>query len=131
MSAQISRPIGVLAFASVLLASGAVAVPDTAFAADCLAAPNSSTPPNGHWYYRTDRASQKKCWYLGTVNQQLAHESASVTGTVSSLQPEEPTAPNSLASFREFMRQQKGGALSDQDVQKLYAEFLEWNRRAN
>jgi hypothetical protein len=29
------------------------------------------------------------------------------------------------------MAQHGGARLSDQDVEKLYAEFLEWNRRVN
>jgi hypothetical protein len=63
MPVQILRPFGALAFASVLLASGlAVGVPaNTALAVDCLTAPNSSAPPNSHWYYRTDRTQQRKC----------------------------------------------------------------------
>ncbi|HXW23736.1 MAG TPA: hypothetical protein VEK73_03230 [Xanthobacteraceae bacterium] len=32
---------------------------------DCLAAPNAGAPPGNHWYYRLDRASHRKCWYLG------------------------------------------------------------------
>jgi hypothetical protein len=32
---------------------------------ECLEAPNGPTPPGGHWYYRTDHAKQRKCWYLG------------------------------------------------------------------
>src|SRR4051812_38676107 len=35
---------------------------------DCVAAPGSSTPQGSHWYYRTDRATQRKCWYLGSQN---------------------------------------------------------------
>jgi hypothetical protein len=38
--------------------------------------------------------------------------------------------PYSLADFKNFMAQRGGGKLSDQDVEKLYAEFLEWRRRA-
>jgi hypothetical protein len=30
---------------------------------DCLRAPNQ-TSAGGHWYYRIDRQSQRKCWYL-------------------------------------------------------------------
>jgi hypothetical protein len=37
----------------------------------------------------------------------------------------------SLASFKEFMAQHGGANLSDEDVKKLYAEFLEWSRANN
>ena len=31
---------------------------------DCLAGPNRPPAPGGHWYYRLDRAADRKCWYL-------------------------------------------------------------------
>jgi len=132
MSAQIPRPIRIFAFASVLLAWGAVAIPNRAFAADCLTAPGSPTPPNGHWYYRTDRAQQRKCWFLRTDNQDSGDSSAAVTGAAPSDNQAQSAAPapNSLASFKQFMTQRTGAALSNHDVERLYAEFLEWNRRA-
>src|SRR5262252_2665714 len=34
-------------------------------AAECLAAPNAQSPQGQHWYYRLDRATHRKCWYLG------------------------------------------------------------------
>ncbi len=30
----------------------------------CLAAPNAPAPAGSHWFYHTDQASQRKCWYL-------------------------------------------------------------------
>jgi hypothetical protein len=35
----------------------------------CLLAPNTPSPQGSHWYYRTDRNSQKKCWHLRTNGQ--------------------------------------------------------------
>src|SRR6266849_5817086 len=69
MSAQL-RPIGTIAFASAFLTSVlGVSVPaNIAFAVDCLTAPNSAAPPNSHWYYRTDRTQERKCWHLRTDN---------------------------------------------------------------
>src|ERR1700747_135683 len=34
---------------------------------DCIAAPNSASPPGKHWYYRLDWATKRKCWYVGPV----------------------------------------------------------------
>jgi hypothetical protein len=31
---------------------------------DCLSEPNHETSAGGHWYYRSDRQSHRKCWYL-------------------------------------------------------------------
>lgn len=79
MSAQL-RPIGTIAFASAFLASGlAVSVPaNIAFATDCLTAPNSTAPPNSHWYYRTDRTQERKCRHLGTANGPSEHGAAQI-----------------------------------------------------
>jgi hypothetical protein len=32
---------------------------------DCLVAPNAGAPPGSHWYYRFDRVTHRKCWYVG------------------------------------------------------------------
>jgi hypothetical protein len=37
---------------------------DAAPVDDCLAAPNSPSPPGRHWYYKLDWDTQRKCWYL-------------------------------------------------------------------
>ena len=42
----------------------------------------------------------------------------------------EPAGQVSLPSFKEFMAQQPHANMSEQDLEKLYAQFLEWNRRA-
>ena len=41
----------------------------TARAEDCLAAPNSPAREGTRWYYRLDRASQRKCWYMRASDQ--------------------------------------------------------------
>jgi hypothetical protein len=111
MSARIRRPIGSIAFVSALLASGlGVSVPaNTARAVDCLTAPDSSAPQNSHWYYRIDRAQQRKCWYLRAADQ--------------------PSQQGAVQSTREASMAHHIANLSDKDVEKLYAEFLEWSRR--
>jgi hypothetical protein len=135
MSAQIPRPIGTMAFASALLVSGlAVGVPaNSAFAVDCLTAPNSSAPPNSHWYYRTDRTQQRKCWYLRDDNEVSEHRAVPTASEAQTTKPSQSVSAAgsySFASFKDFMVKHEGAKLSDQEVKKLYVEFLEWNRGA-
>ncbi len=33
-------------------------------APDCLAAPKDAAPQGQHWYYRLERTTKRKCWYL-------------------------------------------------------------------
>jgi hypothetical protein len=37
--------------------------------------------------------------------------------------------PYAGPGFKDFVAQRGGAKLSDEDVEKLYAEFLEWKRR--
>jgi len=135
MSAQIWRPIGSIGFVSALLVSNlsvSVAV-NTARAADCLAAPNSPAPDNRRWYYRTDRMQERKCWHLGAANQppqQGAAQTAGEAALAKSSQSVPAAGPYSLASFKAFILHERGTNLSDEDVEKLYAKFLEWRSHA-
>jgi len=49
-----------------MLSSGAAQA-----AEECLAAPNAQPDQTRHWYYRIDRVSQRKCWYLGPAGAKL------------------------------------------------------------
>ena len=129
MSARIRTRLGSIVIVSGLLATAAGA----AHAADCLAAPNSAAPKNSHWYYRIDRAQQRKCWHLGVADQPV-QQAAVQTARAAAAPPAKPSpsspAPRrySLESFKDFMAQRGNSNLSDGDVEKLYAEFLEWSR---
>jgi hypothetical protein len=63
-----------------LLVSAAVfGAPDTASADNCLTAPNSSAPQGSHWYYRVDRANQRKCWYFRVPGEPAPQATAQAT----------------------------------------------------
>jgi hypothetical protein len=133
MSAQF-RPIATIAFASSLLASGlGLSVPaNIALAVDCLTAPNSPAPANSHWYYRTDRKQDRKCWYLRT-DSGSSEQGAAQTAREAPTKPSQSVAasgPYAGPGFKDFVAQHAGAKPSEQDVEKLYAEFLEWKRRA-
>lgn len=57
---------GVAIIAAVTTSLCAVSIPSGAARAaeNCLSAPQGAAPAGSHWRYRTDRASQRKCWYL-------------------------------------------------------------------
>jgi hypothetical protein len=132
MSGLNPRPVGSIAFVVVLVlcgfSVGAAARPSRA--ADCLAAPNGPAPQGNHWYYHTDRATQRKCWALRVTGSQ-PQQVVARAGNESPPPSPPPSAPaldrRSFASFKEFMAQHGGANLSERDIEKLYAEFLEWN----
>ena len=88
MLGQVPRAFASIALVATLLISGigVMAPSTTARADDCLAAPNSPAPQGSYWYYRLDRATQRKCWYTrapGQPAQQLA--APATTGPAASL----------------------------------------------
>jgi hypothetical protein len=52
-------------------ATGAAPAHAAAAAEACHAAPKGTAPAGSHWYYRIDRAHQRKCWYLGAAGQKV------------------------------------------------------------
>jgi hypothetical protein len=71
-----TRPIGSIVssvFTAVLVAFAGAILPGTPASAtdDCVAAPKSPPPQGKHWYYRTDREKQRKCWYLAPQGQHV------------------------------------------------------------
>ena len=60
-------------------------------AATCLDAPKSAPPAGQHWYYQTDRALKRKCWYLASKDGAKPSVAAPVE---TQAQPaDEPAAP--------------------------------------
>jgi hypothetical protein len=81
MSGQIPRSMGSIALVATLLvwivSFGAPTI--TAHADDCLAEPNSAAPAGSHWHYHTDRATQRKCWYIRATDQPAQPAAAQAT----------------------------------------------------
>jgi hypothetical protein len=71
MSRPIPRALALSALIPTLFMSGVgLAVPATTGRADdCLAAPNSAAPQGSHWFYKLDRATKRKCWYVRAPSQ--------------------------------------------------------------
>ena len=65
--------------ATLLISVGVTVPPTTAGADDCLTAPNSAAPQGSHWYYRLDRATQRKCWYVRAPGQPAQQVAAPAT----------------------------------------------------
>jgi hypothetical protein len=38
---------------------------------ECQSRPGASTPRGSHWFYRLERPSGRRCWYLGPANQKM------------------------------------------------------------
>ncbi|OAF09813.1 hypothetical protein AYJ54_11435 [Bradyrhizobium centrolobii] len=85
---------------------------------DCLASPKATAPQGQHWYYRLDRASKRKCWYLRAEG-----DKGTQTSTVQNTQnatrtaDAEPLAPHPVQDARaEYVAPQGGTAPSPPNV---------------
>jgi hypothetical protein len=87
----------------------------TAATADCLATPDRAPQDGQHWYFRTDRQTNQKCWYL-------REHDVTTTGSVAGgprVAPDAVQRPEMSAStesaqkalFRDFLRwyKERGG----------------------
>jgi hypothetical protein len=93
-----SSPAAWIAVGAALLVSEIVVGPPIGSArADdsCATAPGTAPPGGQHWYYRTDRVKNRKCWYLhATVPSNAAAEP---TGAPSEAAPPESLLPAATA----------------------------------
>lgn len=57
---------GCVSIFSISPLAAAPAEPESAAkpADECLAAPKATTPAGAHWYYRIEKGTRRKCWYL-------------------------------------------------------------------
>ena len=86
---------------AVTLAVGAANAAD-----DCVTAPSGDAPQGSHWYYRTNRATNTKCWYLGQNGAvRPAHAARNAVETVGHAAPATQAgaapAPSSEAANRD------------------------------
>jgi hypothetical protein len=92
-----SRQASILsAIATLALSLGALAptAVGTAYAAGtCNAAPKPTAPAGSHWYYRTDRAAGRKCWYLAAEGSKGRIAAPRVAATPDTDADAEPAAP--------------------------------------
>jgi hypothetical protein len=71
MSRKNIAVIAPAAVAGLLVIYGIVLSSNPAFAVDeCLAAPNAPAPAGSHWYYRLERSTEHKCWYVREQRQE-------------------------------------------------------------
>ncbi len=98
-----------IAFAAPLLVFGVgIGVPaSTARADDCLAAPNSAAPKGSHWYYHTDRAKGRKCWFLRALPGTQA-DAVKKPAAVGSAPPLPPLKPQPASASSAITREPAG-----------------------
>ena len=96
-------------------------------AIECITEPNREPPEGGHWYYRVDRATNRKCWFLAKLTTtpaaaQTRPTLARLTGARVSPQQREPSTSGQTG--QSSMRK-----LSESEQEVLFLEFLRWKEQ--
>lgn len=83
--------------ASAVLTASAIAAPAEsqaeAPANDCLTAPKGETPKGSHWYYRLEKGTKRKCWYLADQVAKTSKVASATPAPAPSASPSPPRAP--------------------------------------
>ena len=81
---------------SILVMAATSNLPDSRARAaeECLAAPKGSAPQGSHWHYRTDRATQRKCWFLAEPGAKASPSATARATPPMRLPPERPKRPS-------------------------------------
>ena len=67
---------------------------------ECLARPGTTAPKGSHWFYRLERPSQRRCWYLGPASQKVRAERAARTERTARTERAVPTPAPAPAELR-------------------------------
>src|SRR5262249_44046743 len=89
----------ILALVATLLAGAsftAVAENSTESADNCLSAPKGTAPAGSHWYYRLERSTKRKCWYVRDESNKAAK---AAPAQQESAPAAAPTPPQPVASI--------------------------------
>jgi hypothetical protein len=105
MSRQFAFPV--VGAVAALVSFSAVPTSSGSAAETCLAAPTQGAPQGSHWYYRLDRATQRKCWRLVTRDPQ-PQGTAKRAAAAPEPADEEDAAPAAEASTERVQSPQHG-----------------------
>jgi hypothetical protein len=132
----------VLVIAAGMMGAGLALGATTALAAaECLTEPNREPPEGSHWFYRVDRATDRRCWYLRAWTPPASPAPAAELPRATARSPAgqamqhsrpplgEP-APAARAPVRSGQTAQRPRPpLSESDQAALFLEFLRWKQQ--
>lgn len=96
--AAIAGCVSMISITSSVRAAPATADSAANTADECLSGPKGATPAGAHWYYRVEKGTKRKCWYLGDAGGKTKKTTAevptpSVTAEEDALPPTKITPP--------------------------------------
>jgi hypothetical protein len=100
--------------AGMIVAALALDANNASATVECITEPYRYPPAGSHWYYRVDRATDRKCWYLHALIPGSADKPAAV-----------PQRASTRPAAGQTARRGKP-PMSESEVAALYLEFLRW-----
>jgi hypothetical protein len=85
-------------FASSLATTALLGVNVTAEAAECLESPHGTAEP-GHWYYHSERAQNRRCWFFQPAEARSAEAMANPQTAPVQAAPSDSTPPSLLSQL--------------------------------
>src|SRR4029077_8156743 len=73
-----------------------------AAAEDCLTEPQGQAPQGQHWYFRTERTSKQRCWYLRDLGDKATQADASADIAAPSQSNEPATSLSATDAYAEL-----------------------------
>lgn len=85
---------GLVSILSMSVSAIAAPAAEPAAENECLSAPKATTPAGAHWYYRVEKGTKRKCWYLSDAGAKVSKPvAATTTAPTSSAAAEQDTPP--------------------------------------
>lgn len=103
MSRQFAFPV--IGAVAALLSFSAVPTSSSHAAETCIAAPTQPAPQGSHWYYRLERATQRKCWRLVKLDRE---PQGTAKQAAPQPEPEQDAAPAAATSAGRVQSPQHG-----------------------
>jgi hypothetical protein len=88
--AALTGCVSIFITGSSLWAAPATSESAASAADECLAAPKATTPAGAHWYYRVEKGTKRKCWYLADEGGKTKKAAAPATPTSDTAEQDAP-----------------------------------------
>ncbi len=116
--AAVTGCVSILSITSPLAAAPATSEGTAKSADECLAAPKATTPAGAHWYYRIEKGTRRKCWYLAdegakTKKAAAPASAASDTAEADTPPPTKITPPAKQDTARKTMQKSVANARAE------------------
>ncbi len=107
-SAVVAGCVSIFSITSISVGTARAAGEEAPAADECLAAPKATTPAGAHWYYRVEKGTKRKCWYLADAGAKVKKSAEAASTPVAETPAAEEDAPpppnkpmrNSIANAR-------------------------------